>query len=306
MGRRRKRPGSRDVSGVLLLDKPLGMSSNAALQQVIRLFKARKGGHTGALDPLASGMLPICLGEATKLSSWLLDADKHYAVTARLGMATATGDTEGEVVQEMDIPTFDRQRLEAVLQQFRGDIMQVPPMYSALKRDGRPLYELAREGKVVAREPRPVSISRLVVTNIDQQGFSLEVSCSKGTYIRTLVEDIAAALGSCGHVTMLRRRHVDPYEGRDMVPLTELESLAAKGYEALDALLLPVDQALLHWPAVTLDAAQSARIGHGQALDWPGGTDNARCRIYSASGRFIGLGQFSEGKLLPRRLMTQT
>lgn len=303
MGRRRKRPGCRDVSGVLLLDKPLGITSNAALQRVLHFTQACKGGHTGALDPLASGMLPMCLGEATKLSSWLLDADKHYAVTAQLGIATATGDVEGEVVREADIPVFDKARLEAILQQFRGDIMQVPPMYSALKRNGRPLYELAREGKVVEREARPVRISRLVATNINAAGFSLEVSCSKGTYIRTLVEDISKAIGSCGHVTMLRRRHVDPYEGKQMYTLKVLEAVAAKGAAALDALLLPMDQALLHWPSVTLDGAQSERIVHGQALEWADETKDSNCRIYSATGRFIGLGQLTGNRLLPKRLM---
>ena len=305
MGRRRHRADRRDISGVLLLDKPLGISSNAALQQVIRLFQARKGGHTGALDPLASGMLPICLGEATKLSSWLLDADKHYEVTAKLGIATATGDAEGEVIREMDVPEFDGQRLDAVLQRFRGDIMQVPPMYSALKRGGRPLYALAREGKVVEREARPVSIHRLVVTSIDATGFSLQVSCSKGTYIRTLVEDVAHAMGSCGHVTMLRRSHVDPYVEQRMYAPEELEATAVAGLDALDALLVPVDQALRHWPSVMLDASQSARIVHGQALDWPGAGDDSNCRIYSSAGKFIGLGQVSGGRLLPRRLMAQ-
>jgi len=301
MVRRRRRRQGRDVSGVLLLDKPQGMTSNAALQRVLRLFRAAKGGHTGALDPLATGMLPICLGEATKLSSHLLAADKHYRVTARLGTATDTGDADGEVVAERPVPPFDAAALEAVLGGFRGEIQQVPPMYSALKRNGRPLYELAREGRVVERAPRAVTISRLEATAIEPRGFTLEVSCSKGTYIRTLVEDIAEALGSCGHVIRLRRHHVDPYGDQPMRTLDEIEALAARGLEALDALLIPVDQALPHWSAVSLNAADAARIAHGEALAWSG--KSRHCRIYGPDDRFLGLGEICDGMLYPRRLM---
>ncbi len=301
MARRGKRRQGRDISGVLLLDKPQGMTSNAALQRVLRLYRARKGGHTGALDPLATGMLPLCLGEATKLSSHLLSADKHYEVTARLGIATDTGDADGKLIAEQPVPPFDEAALEAVLEKFRGEIMQVPPMYSALKRDGRPLYELAREGKTVAREARPVTISRLEIIAIEPAGFTLEVSCSKGTYIRTLVEDIADALGSCGHVVQLRRRHVDPYADRPMHTLDELEALAEQGFEALDALLIPVDQALPHWSAVSLNETDAARIAHGQALEWSG--KSRPCRIYGPGERFLGLGEIRDGLLQPKRLM---
>lgn len=307
MGRRgRRQRHCRDVSGILLLDKPGGISSNAALQKVISLFQACKGGHTGALDPLATGMLPICLGEGTKLSSWLLDADKHYEVTAKLGIATTTGDTEGEVVREMSLPELDSSRLEQVLARFRGEIMQVPPMYSALKRDGRPLYELAREGKVVDREARPVTIHALALVTLRQDSFSLRVSCSKGTYIRTLVEDIAAALGSCAHVTQLRRTHADPFEGQRMITLEELEAVGAQGASELDAVLIPLDKALLNWPSVALDEAQSQRIVHGQVLDWPEPPGaQSHCKLYGPGQRFLGIGEVAEGKLHPRRLMAQ-
>ena len=298
---RRKRRG-RNVSGVLLLDKPQGLTSNAALQRVLRIYRARKGGHTGSLDPLATGMLPICLGEATKLSSWLLDADKHYEVTARLGEATDTGDAEGEIVRSCEIPEFDTASLEPVLARFRGEIMQVPPMYSALKRDGRPLYELAREGKVVEREARPVTISRLVLTELLPDGFTLEVSCSKGTYIRTLIEDIAEAMGSCGHVSQLRRSSVDPYADERMVTLDEIEQVAEQGFDALDALLIPVDRALSHLPAVSLAVGDAARIGHGQALEWVAKQEGYR-RLYDEEGRFLGIGEVRDDKLHPRRLM---
>ncbi len=307
MSRRPKRRHYRDVSGVLLLDKPLGLTSNAVLQELIHLFKARKGGHTGALDPLASGMLPICFGDATKVSSYLLDADKHYQVTARLGEATATGDAEGEVVECLPVPGFDASSLQGVLERFVGDILQVPPMYSALKRGGRPLYELARDGKVVEREPRPVAIRKISLLDFDASHFTLAVSCSKGTYIRTLVEDIAQAMDTVGHVVMLRRTHVDPYAGQEMRTLEELQRLAAEGgLAALDACLTPVDQALTDWPRVQLDARQSQHILHGRILDWPDQPNgSARCRIYSVSGDFIGLGEIAGNQLFPRRLMAQ-
>ena len=204
-GQRPARAPRRDVHGVLLLDKPTGLTSNDALQKAKRLYAANKAGHTGSLDPLASGLLPICFGEATKVSGFLLDADKHYAVTCKLGQRTATADAEGEVVETKPVPALTPDLIERALAGFRGDIMQVPPMYSALRHQGRRLYDLAREGIEVPREPRPVSIFRLELKDWSPESLSMEVVCSKGTYIRTLVEDVAAALGTWAHVTVLRR-----------------------------------------------------------------------------------------------------
>ncbi|HFD87876.1 MAG TPA: tRNA pseudouridine(55) synthase TruB [Gammaproteobacteria bacterium] len=306
MSRRPKRRHYRDVHGIVLLDKPVGLSSNAVLQKLIHLFKARKGGHTGALDPLASGMLPVCLGEATKVSSYLLDADKHYRVTARLGIGTATGDAEGEIIEQLPVPVFDINSLQKTLVAFTGEILQVPPMYSALKRDGKPLYELARAGKTVERQPRPVSIRHISVLDFDETGFTLEVSCSKGTYIRTLVEDIAKAMGTVAHVETLRRTHVDPYESREMITFEHLERFAEEGLDRLDACLMPMDQALVRWPSVRLDQSQSRRIVHGAILDWSEDSDPVQCRMYSDQGAFLGLGEILDKRLYPRRLLAQT
>ncbi len=305
MSRRRRLAGGRHIHGVLLLDKPLGLSSNRALQAVKRLYKAAKAGHTGSLDPLATGMLPICLGEATKLSAHLLSAAKHYEVTAALGTQTATGDTEGEVVRSASVPRFGRPELQAVLNQFHGEIEQIPPMYSALKHQGKRLYELARQGEEVERTARTVVIHRIDVLSQDERGFRLRVSCSKGTYIRSLVEDIAAALSTCGHVAQLRRIGVDPFCDDEMVTLQTLEQLREQaGLAALDVLLRPVDQVLSHWPAVALDTQQSKRIVQGQAVSWQAREkEGAMVRLYRGSGEFLGLGVYDGQQLLPKRLL---
>jgi tRNA pseudouridine 55 synthase len=233
----------RKLNGILLLDKALGVSSNKALQDARFLFQAEKAGHTGSLDPLASGMLPVCFGEATKVSAFLLDSDKRYVTTATLGYVSTTGDAEGEKLNPRSIPDISDTELEAVLVQFRGEISQIPPMYSALKKDGQPLYKLARQGLEVERAARDITIHSLTVLERTENTLTLDVVCSKGTYIRTLVEDIGERLGCGAYVSMLRRESVDPFGALRMYRLEELRTLAEQSVEALDAVLLPLDTA---------------------------------------------------------------
>ena len=294
----------RDVDGVLLLDKPVGMTSNQALQHVRRLFNARKAGHTGSLDPLASGLLPLCFGEATKFASHLLESDKLYVVTCKLGERTRTGDAEGEVIETRPVPDLTAKTIERALAEFRGEIEQIPPMYSALKHQGRRLYDLAREGVEVERKPRMVSIRELQLVGHSPESLELSVLCSKGTYIRTLIEDIAERLGTCAHVTVLRRLAVGPY-GRDefpMYPLDELRELATEPGR-LDGLLLPVDSALSQWPVARLGADAAWYFGRGQAVVVPGAPTAGWLRIYD-DDHFVGLGQvLSDGRVAPKRLI---
>jgi tRNA pseudouridine55 synthase len=295
----------RGVDGILLLDKRTGLTSNAALQQARRLFRARKAGHTGSLDPLASGLLVLCFGQATKVSGMLLDADKTYRVTARLGTRTVTGDAEGEVCDTAPVPALDEATLDRVLQGFVGTLEQVPPMYSALKQDGRRLYELARQGIEVPREPRSVTIFGLARTGWDGRDLSLEVHCSKGTYIRTLAEDIAAALGTVGHVVSLRRTQLGPFRDERLWSLEELEALAQRGGEAaLDGALHGPDTAVRDWPEVTVGEAEQAYLLQGQAV-FASGPAGARVRMYGPGRCFLGVGQISaEGRrLAPVRIM---
>ncbi|HEV2111787.1 MAG TPA: tRNA pseudouridine(55) synthase TruB [Gammaproteobacteria bacterium] len=298
------RPSRRDVHGVLLLDKPVGLTSNDALQRAKRLFNAKKAGHTGSLDPLASGMLPLCFGEATKVSGFLLDADKYYVVSCRLGSRTATADAEGEVIETKPVPRLDAQLIERALERFRGEISQVPPMYSALRHQGQRLYDLAREGIEVPRAPRAVTIHELALKGFTADVLSLEVRCSKGTYIRTLVEDVAQALGTCAHVTVLRRLAVGPFGlGSAMHGLADLELVAQGGSEALDTLLLPVDSALTHWPKAELTGDAAWYFAKGQPVFVPGAPTAGRLRVYSAQ-RFLGVGEIiSDGRVAPRRLL---
>ena len=301
----RPRTEWRDVSGILLLDKPTGMSSNAALQRARRLFRARKAGHTGSLDPLASGLLPVCFGQATKISGMLLDADKGYRVTALLGTRTATGDAEGEVTGTAPVPTLDADAIATVLAGFLGTIDQVPPMYSALKREGRRLYELARQGIEVERAPRSVRIHELRLTDWDGRRLSLEVRCSKGTYVRTLVEDIATAIGTVGHVESLRRTRVGPFLEQGLWSLAELEALRdEQGEPALDRLLLTPDVALVHLPAMTVGASEQSYLLQGQAV-FAAGPAGALVRMYGPGREFLGIGQMTpEGRrLAPVRIM---
>jgi tRNA pseudouridine55 synthase len=301
MQQRRKQ---RHVSGILLLDKPAGLTSNQALQRVKRLYQAAKAGHTGSLDPLATGMLPICLGSATKVSQFLLDASKTYRVVSRLGVATDSGDADGAVTEERPAPVPDAQTLAAALARFRGEIEQVPPMYSALKQDGQRLYRLARRGLEVEREPRRVTIHSLELDAYDWPELAFTVTCSKGTYVRALVVDIAAAAGTVGHVTALRRLAVAPFAASEMRTLDALEArLDAGGFEAIDEWLLPTDNALAAWPGLTLQAEQAERLKHGQSVAaepaWPTG----RVRMYGPRGAFVGVGEvLAEGRLVGRRI----
>jgi tRNA pseudouridine55 synthase len=295
----------RDVDGILLLDKDRGCSSNAALQQARRLFRARKAGHTGSLDPLASGLLPVCFGQATKISGMLLDADKTYQVTAALGSRTATGDAEGEVVETKPVPPLDAAAIDAVFERFTGPIEQIPPMYSALKQDGRRLYELARKGIEVPREPRSVRIHALHRGSWDGRALDFEVRCSKGTYVRTLVEDMAVALGTVGHVSALRRTQLGPFMDERMWTLPQLEALAAEGGEpALDAVLHGPDTAVRHWPEVVLGEAEQSYVLQGQAV-FASGPPGARVRMYGPNGLFLGVGEMTpEGRrVAPVRIM---
>lgn len=301
----RPRVAWRDVDGILLLDKPRGLSSNAALQQARRLFRARKAGHTGSLDPLATGLLPLCFGQATKVAGLLLDSDKRYRVTARLGVATTTADAEGEVTVERPAPAPDPALLEAALAGFRGPIRQVPPMHSALKHRGQRLYALARRGVEVEREAREVTIRELHCRGWSGGRLELEVACSKGTYIRTLVEDLAAALGTVGHIEELRRTRAGPFGDGRLWGLEELEAvLAAEGEAGLDRCLLGIDHALRDWPEVRLGEAERAWILQGQAV-FAAGPAGERVRMYGPDGGFLGVGQVTpEGRrLAPVRLM---
>ena len=303
MSKPRKR--GRDIHGVFLLDKPQGMSSNDIMQKVKRIFQANKAGHTGALDPLATGMLPICLGEATKFSQFLLDADKRYLVTAKLGERTDTSDAEGQIVETRDVNVKTPDILTA-LEQFRGDILQVPTMFSALKHNGKPLYEYARQGITVEREARPITIFELNFIEYNAPYLTLEVHCSKGTYIRTLVDDLGEVLGCGAHVTILRRTAVADYPTEKMLDWHALQSLAEQQDLALlDALLLPMDTAVAKLPALTLNENQTQGIGFGQRIKF----DNpnrlqGQVRLFSHEHRFLGVAMIDENNVIrPQRLV---
>jgi tRNA pseudouridine55 synthase len=295
----------RDVSGVLLLDKPERLTSNAALQTVKRLFDARKAGHTGSLDPLASGLLPVCLGEATKFSGFLLNADKVYRFACRLGVTTTTGDAEGEILQTRRLEPLGHARVEAVLNRFVGRIEQIPPMYSALKHAGKRLYALAREGIEVERKPREVLIHELTLLGLKDDWLACQVRCSKGTYIRTLAEDIGEALGCGAHVATLRRFGVAPYEDVSMVSMELLRGRAELGYEALDVLLLGADSALAAWPVVRVAGDLAYYLALGQPVQVPRSPTHGRVRLYEAGQeRFLGIGEIlGDGRVAPRRLV---
>lgn len=303
-GNRRYNKNCRKIDGILLLDKPLGLTSNAALQEVKHLFNARKAGHTGSLDPLATGMLPICLGEATKVSGFLLDADKRYQMTCKLGEKTTTADAEGEVIETCDVPELELAIVEEVLNTFLGKIEQIPPMYSALKHNGERLYVLARQGKEVERKPRTVEIYKLKLLSMDADHLELEIKCSKGTYVRTLAEDIAKALGTVAHVIVLRRLEVGPFsDSKQMLTLDELKEMAISGMEPLDARLFPVESALLGWPDVRISSDDAFYVRQGQAVQVPHAPTSGWVRIYEEQKRFLGMGQIQDdGKVAPKRL----
>lgn len=297
---RRKR--GLDIHGVVLLDKPAGISSNRALQKVRGIFQARKAGHTGSLDPFATGMLPICLGEASKTAAFMLEAGKRYRATARLGEATTTGDIEGEVIQTCPVPDIEPQTVSKTLQQFIGDIEQVPPMYSALKFEGKPLYEYARAGIKIDRPARPVTIYRLDLVSWQSPGLSFDVHCSKGTYIRTLAEDIAKALQSCAHLVKLRRLEVEPFAKHTMVTLEQLRQAGDSG--ELNRHLLAIDAGLPDWSRVDLNQEQQGKFIHGNRFPFSSAgkrTDNVR--VYGPGGNILGLAEIStDGTLKPTKV----
>src|SRR2546423_7444685 len=288
-------------SGILLLDKPLGLSSNAVLQRVRTLFLRQKAGHVGSLDPLATGMLPICLGEATKIAGQILAGRKRYRFTVALGVATATGDAEGAVTTRSPVPPFDRVALEALLARFRGPQTQTPPMYSAVKRAGQPLYKLARAGVTVARAARAIELFELTLLVLGPATLELEALCSKGTYIRVLAEDLAAALGTCGHVTALRRLYVEPFEKE---PMHTLESLAETRARGDWPALLACDWPLGHLAAVRITASEAQRLRSGQSI-MAEVAGAAAVRLYDEAGTFLGLGEADgRGAVRPRRLLS--
>ncbi len=300
-----------DIDGVLLLDKPAGLSSNDALIRVKRIFHAKKAGHTGTLDPFATGLLPLCFGEATKFSQDLLDADKTYETVVHLGVQTTTGDTEGDIVMAGEVHGLTRDGIEAVLSRFRGNILQVPPMYSALKRDGKPLYEYARAGLELEREARPVTVHELVLLDCFPPFLTLQVTCSKGTYIRVLGEDIGRALGCGAHLKSLRRTRVGTLTLDSAVTLDGLARMAETGDGHPARVLEPVVYLLSSFPSVRLDATQTNRFRNGQrlsavreAIDVSAGP--GRRRVYAAeSGVFLGTAQLrSDGVLAPERLVS--
>lgn len=298
MGRRNR---GRNISGIVLLDKPLGLSSNAALQEVKKLYFARKAGHTGSLDPLATGLLPICFGEATKISNFLFDAPKQYETVAKLGEMTTTGDCEGEITEKRPVESFDEAQIYSVLSKFMGEIEQIPPMYSALKHKGQPLYKLAREGIEVEREPRKVTIYELILRSMTPNSLELSVKCSRGTYIRTLVEDIGKELGCGAHVQALRRTGLGSYTEADMVSMETLREQAES--LSLEQSLRPVDSALMDWPEVQLSDNVAYYLKQGQPVVVSQAPTSGLVRLYDADG-FLGIGQILEdGRVAPKRLM---
>jgi len=308
MARRRK---GRPINGVILLDKPTGISSNDALQKVKRIYFAEKAGHTGALDPLATGMLPICLGEATKFSQFLLDSDKRYRVIAKLGERTNTSDSDGEVVETRPIDV-DLAKLEACIEKFRGESDQVPSMFSALKYQGKPLYEYARQGIEVPRESRKITVYEIVLHRFEGDEVEMEVHCSKGTYIRTIVDDLGEMLGCGAHVTMLRRTAVANYPYENMVTLEQLNELLEHAHreekaprELLDPLLMPMDTAVEDLPEVNLNAELTNLVQHGMPVQVLGAPEGTPLRMTSGDERlFIGVAEVNaDGKVAPKRLV---
>ena len=293
-----KKSLKREIDGVFLLNKPLGFSSNQALKKIQWLFNAKKAGHTGTLVPMASGLLPICIGEATKFSHRLLEANKTYIATIQLGVTTTTGDQEGEVVNQKDVVLKPNQ-LEETLQKFIGDITQIPPMFSALKFEGKPLYEYARQGIEIERKSRQVTIYDITLNKIEESIVILEVSCSKGTYIRTLAEDIGHALGCGAYLKGLERTQTGNFQLSDALTIEAIEAMSMASREKT---LLPVDALLEGLSSIKLTLTETEAIKKGQAIDFNGKNDN-ELRLYGASGQFLGVGQPDlQGRLFPKRL----
>jgi tRNA pseudouridine55 synthase len=308
---RRKR--GRPINGILVLDKPAGQTSNALLQTVKRLYFAQKAGHTGTLDPLATGVLPLCFGEATKFSQYLLDSDKAYLSTFVLGVRTNSSDADGEIIEDKGVIELDEQLIRQSLETFSGDIEQIPSMFSAIKHQGQPLYKLAREGKEVERKVRQVTVYELRLDAIRQAAENasgrLEVDvfvrCSKGTYIRSIAEDLGQLLGCGGHVSALRRTQAGPFYEADVVSLMTLDSLKQHDvYEQMDELLRPVDSALEHLSSVNLSEAAGFYIRQGQAVLVPRAPAEGTVKLLAEDGEFLGIGEvMDDGKIAPRRLI---
>lgn len=291
----------RDVDGILLLDKTVGLSSNAALQEARALYAAKKAGHAGSLDPLASGVLPVCFGQATKVCGRLLSSGKTYRVRVRLGASTPSGDLETPVTARADIPSLTPERVDEVLRSFEGESLQTPPMHSALKFEGRRLYELARRGESVERAPRKITLRNLRRVSLEKDALEFDVHCSKGTYIRTLAADVADRLGTLGYVEGLRRLSVDPFEGCAIYTAEELAGLSLEGR---DARLMGTDAAFLDLPRVELDEQGERRLLLGQSIDVPPGVPpSVQARAYGRDGRFLGLVEPQPGnRIKPMRL----
>ncbi len=304
MAHRSRRPrGFRDVNGILLLDKPLGISSNKALQAARNIFRANKAGHTGSLDPLATGLLPICFGEATKYSGYLLESSKSYRAILKLGITTTTADGEGDVVAEKPVEV-NHEKLDRVVADFRGSIEQIPPMHSALKHEGKRLYDLARQGIEVERASRKVDILRLEVLGFEEDLLELDIHCSKGTYIRTLAEDIGNALGCGAYLAALVRTGVQPFWEPKTWTLDELRRIREHGESELDDCLLPIESALTDWPPVEVTGDMTYYLLQGQPVQVPKAPTQGLVRLQDAEKGFIGLGFIqSDGRIAPKRML---
>ena len=305
MGRRGRK--GRNISGILLLDKPAGITSNGALQVVKRMFDACKAGHTGSLDPLATGVLPLCFGEVTKLSQFLLDADKRYLATFKLGVITDSGDSDGKVLETRAVPEISNAKLESVLENYRGQISQIPSMFSALKVNGQPLYKLARQGIEIERKSRQVTIHALSVVERHPDEITVDVRCTKGTYVRTLAEDIGLELGCGAHVVELRRLSAGPYKIDEAVTMEQLEALADDKVQ-LDERLQPVSSAVQDWPQVELTEVTASYIRQGQPVQIANAPTTGWVSIFSESNdpneAFLGVGEvMDDGRIAPRRLV---
>ncbi|GAB2618537.1 tRNA pseudouridine(55) synthase TruB [Novilysobacter erysipheiresistens] len=300
---KRSRTRFRPLHGLLLLDKPAGLSSSQALQRARHLFRAEKGGHTGALDPLATGLLPLCFGEATKIAGLLLGARKAYRTTAMLGATTDTDDADGQLLRQRPVPSFDPATIEAALAPLRGPIIQRAPIYSALKQGGEPLYAKARRGESIEAPEREIVVHALDFLEHDGTRLQLQVECGSGTYVRSLVRDLGETLGCGAHVEVLRRLWVEPFRAPRMYTLDELEGLAEQGDAALEACLLPIAAGLADFPAVTLAEADAITLGHGQPVRPDGAAPADPVAIFAADGRALGLGRVdADGRLHPQRL----
>jgi tRNA pseudouridine55 synthase len=296
----------RNVNGILLLDKPQGLSSNQALSLAKRLFSCKKAGHTGSLDPLATGLLPICFGEATKFSQFLLDAHKYYQVTIQLGIRTDSGDSEGKVISAVDFKPFSLSRIEETVAHFTGNLLQVPPMYSAIKHQGQPLYKLARLGVEIERKARGITIYASKIVHYEDDKLELKVHTSKGTYIRTLADDIGQKLGCGAHVTALRRIGVGPFSSEHLRSVEALEATQQEGgFAALDKLLLPVDRSITDWPALKLSEAAAYYLKQGQPVLVPYAPTEGWVKLFLQDEQFLGVGEILEdGRVAPRRLIS--